>query len=76
MPIWTVTSTGGGDEQVEAGMLATESGALVALSLEGLILRAWAPSQWLTVRHVAGGSPELVAEGVEEPNVVSALSRS
>lgn len=75
MPVWTIQSTGGDEEWVEAGMLATESGALVALSLDGLILRAWAPGQWLTVRHVESGDPELVAHRVEEPNVVSALPR-
>ena len=75
MPVWAIKSTGGDEEWVEAGMLATESGALVALSLEGLTLRAWAPGQWLTVRHVEGGSSEPVADRVEEPNVVIGLSR-
>ena len=75
MPVWAIQSTGGGEERVEAGMLATESGALVALSVEGLILRAWAPGQWSTVRHLEGADPELVADRVEEPNVVSALPR-
>ncbi len=75
MPVWAIQSTGEDEEWVEGGMLATESGALVALSLEGLILRAWAPGQWLTVRHVEPGRPEPLANRVEEPNVVSALPR-
>lgn len=75
MPVWTIQSTGGSEEWVEAGMLATESGALVALSLDGLMLRAWAPGQWLTVRQVEAGNPELRGQRVEEPNVVSALPR-
>jgi photosystem II stability/assembly factor-like uncharacterized protein len=54
MPVWTVQIAGGDDERVEAELLATESGALVALSEEGLLLRAWAPGQWRTVRHVHG----------------------
>jgi hypothetical protein len=53
MPIWTVRTTGGEDEEIEAGLLATESGALVALSQDGLLTRAWAPGQWRTVRQVA-----------------------
>ena len=53
MPIWTVQVTAGEDEEMEAGLLATESGALVALSDEGLLTRAWAPGQWRTVRQVA-----------------------
>ncbi|HYX97903.1 MAG TPA: hypothetical protein VE823_22835 [Geodermatophilus sp.] len=40
------------DERVEAEMLATEAGALIAFSGEGLVLRAWAPGQWRTVRHL------------------------
>ncbi|MBB3083081.1 hypothetical protein [Geodermatophilus sabuli] len=54
MPVWTVQTTNGDDERVEAGLLATEGGALVALSEEGLMVRAWAPGQWRTVRHVGG----------------------
>ncbi|WP_369258774.1 hypothetical protein [Geodermatophilus amargosae] len=54
MPIWTVRITEGGDEEIEAGLLATESGALVALSEDGLLTRAWAPGQWQTVRQVTG----------------------
>ena len=50
MPAWTVQVTQDQDERVEAGMLATESGALIAFSEEGLVLRAWAPGQWRTVR--------------------------
>ena len=52
MPVWAVQIAGGEQEQVEAGLLATEAGALVALSEAGLLLRAWAPGQWRTVRYV------------------------
>src|SRR3954464_5879483 len=51
MPVWTVQIAGGEDETVEAGMLVTESGALVAMSEECSILRAWAPGQWRTARQ-------------------------
>ena len=57
MPVWTVQSAGGQDERVEAGLLATEGGALVALTEEGLMLGAWAPGQWQTVWHVSGADP-------------------
>ena len=52
MPAWTVQVAEDQDERVEAGMLATESGTLIAFSEEGLVLRAWAPGQWRTVRHL------------------------
>ncbi len=54
MPVWTVGIAGGADETVEAGLLTTEGGALVALSPEGLLVRAWAPGCWDTVTCVAG----------------------
>ena len=54
MPLWTVQLTDGEDEEVEAGLLATEGGALVALSDDGLMVRAWAPGRWQTVRQVTG----------------------
>ena len=52
MPAWTVQVADDQDERVEAGMLATEAGTLIAFSEEGLVLRAWAPGQWRTVRHL------------------------
>ncbi|WP_100500205.1 hypothetical protein [Geodermatophilus chilensis] len=52
MPAWTVQVAEDQDERVEAGMLATEAGTLIAFSEEGLVLRAWAPGQWRTVRHL------------------------
>ncbi len=58
MPVWTVRVAGGEDERVEAGILATEGGSLVALTDEGLLVRAWAPGQWRTVRHINGGDPQ------------------
>ena len=52
MPVWRVQVAGNEDETVTAELVATDSGSLVALSAEGLLLRAWAPGQWRTVRHV------------------------
>ncbi len=52
MPAWTVQIEEDTNERVEAGMLATEAGALIAFSEEGLVLRAWAPGQWQSVRHL------------------------
>jgi hypothetical protein len=57
MPVWTVQTVSGEDQRVEAGMLVTESGALIALSPDALVIQAWAPGQWLTVRHVEGAEP-------------------
>ena len=54
MSMWTVGGADGMEEQIEADMLATESGALVAFSDDGLLLRAWAPGQWRTAGHLAG----------------------
>jgi hypothetical protein len=54
MPIWTVQVADGEDERVDAELLGTDGGALVALSEEGLMLRAWAPGQWQTVRLLTG----------------------
>jgi hypothetical protein len=53
MPMWTVQGAGGADETVEAELMTTDGGALVALSDEGVLLRAWAPGQWRTVQHRA-----------------------
>ena len=61
MPVWSVQMAGG-DETVEAGLLATEGGALVALSPEGLVVRAWAPGHW-------EGVTCLVGLEASEPNV-------
>ncbi|SDM11259.1 hypothetical protein SAMN05660642_01705 [Geodermatophilus siccatus] len=54
MPIWTVQVTDREDETIEAGLLTTESGPLVALSEDGLLTRAWAPGQWRAVRQLTG----------------------
>ncbi|RBY83712.1 hypothetical protein DQ238_01120 [Geodermatophilus sp. TF02-6] len=56
MPVWTVQVAGGEHERVEAWGLATEAGALVALSEDGVLVRAWAPGQWWTVRHLGESS--------------------
>src|SRR5947209_20525151 len=54
MPIWTVQVVDGEDERVDADLLGTDGGALVALSEEGLMLRAWAAGHWQTVRLLTG----------------------
>ncbi|NYJ08565.1 hypothetical protein [Petropleomorpha daqingensis] len=53
MPIWSVQDTQGVDETIEAGLVATEGGALVALTDDGLLLRAWAPGHWRDVRRIS-----------------------
>ena len=80
MPQWTVQITDGDDERVEAGMLAMEGGALVALSDEGLVVGAWAPFQWRRVRLVAGAEAhpagrDAVEDMQLEDNVVVGLPR-
>jgi hypothetical protein len=57
MPVWTVEVAGGGSETVEAGLVGTEFGALVALSDDGLVLCAWAPGQWKAVRLLEDAAP-------------------
>lgn len=54
MPTWIVQIAGVSEERIEAASLVTESGTLVALSEDGLLVRAWAPGSWRTVRHVSG----------------------
>jgi hypothetical protein len=76
MPIWTVEISGGRDERVEAGMLATEAGALVALSDEGVLVRAWAPGHWATVRHLGGTNGYAGSESSERDDVLVGLPRA
>jgi hypothetical protein len=75
MPIWTVQITDGEDEKIEAGLLATESGALVALSEDGLLTRAWAPGQWRTVRQVTGVDAHLASQSNEKDKFLIGLPR-
>jgi hypothetical protein len=65
MPVWTVQIAGDEDQLVEAGMLVIESGALIALSQDALVMRAWAPGQWLTARHVDGMDAHPAGKGSE-----------
>jgi hypothetical protein len=74
MPVWKVQVEGGDDEQVEAGMLLLESGALVAFSAESLVVRAWAPGQWRTVQHITGPHEPPDGNGNEGANVVVELT--
>ena len=57
MPVWTVEIAGDDIETVEAALLGTEFGALVALSDDGLLLRAWAPGRWQAVRLLEDAAP-------------------
>jgi hypothetical protein len=70
MSTWIVQIAGVEEERIEAGVLATESGTLVALSDEGLLLRAWAPGSWRTVRHVTGADAHPAGKGRGEDNVI------
>ncbi len=75
MPIWTVQITDGEDEKIEAGLLATEGGALVALSEDGLLTRAWAPGQWRTVRQVTGVDAHPASQSNETDKLLIGLPR-
>src|SRR3712207_5987393 len=75
MPMWTVQITGGEDEKIEAGLLATDSGALVALSEDGLLTRAWAPGQWRTVRQVTGVDAHPARRSEEQDELLIGLPR-
>jgi hypothetical protein len=70
MPIWTVGTTKGQEERIEADLLTTEGGALLALSDEGLLLRAWAPGQWQTAGHVTGLAAHPAGKAGRSPVVV------
>ena len=75
MPIWTVQITDGEDEKIEAGLLATEGGALVALSEDGLLTRAWGPCQWRTVRPITGVDAHPASQSNETDKLLIGLPR-
>ena len=75
MPIWTVRAADGEDEKIEAGLLATDSGALVALSEDGLLTRAWGPGQWRTVRQVTGVDADPASQSKEKAQPLIGLPR-
>jgi hypothetical protein len=75
MPSWTVRTAEGQEERVEADLLATEGGALVALSEEGLLVRAWAPGHWWTVGHVTGTDAHPAGTSRTNGSVVVGLPR-
>ena len=62
MPVWTVRMPGGEDERIAADMLLVECGALMALSEEALLVRAWAPGEWRTVLRIDGAEPDRARE--------------
>jgi hypothetical protein len=73
MQIWTVGIAEGVEERIEADLLATEGGALIALSEDGLLLRAWAPGQWRTVGHVSGSEAHPAGKSRTNGTVVVGL---
>ncbi len=75
MSIWTVQTLDTHEERIEAAMLATESGALIALSEEGLMVRAWAPGQWLSMRLHSGIEAHPAGKGNARDNVLVGLPR-
>ena len=68
--VWLVQAADGAEERIEAGVLGTEGGALVALSTEGVPTRAWAPGSWQTVRLLSGMEAHLAGEGSDGDVVV------
>jgi len=75
MPVWTVQVAGVEDEIVEAGLVATEGGALVALSEDGLMVRAWAPGQWRTVRYMCGADADPADQAQDQDDALVGLDR-
>jgi hypothetical protein len=75
MSIWTVQTVDTHEQVIEAEMLATESGALVAFSEAGLMVRAWAPGQWLSMRLHSGIEAHPAGKGNARDNVLVGLPR-
>lgn len=67
---WLVQTADGTEERIEAGMLTIEGGALVALSPEGVLTRAWAPGGWRTVRLLSGMEAHPAGKGHRSDGVV------
>jgi|tagenome__1003787_1003787.scaffolds.fasta_scaffold18830830_1 hypothetical protein len=67
--VWLVRAADGTEERIEAGMLATEGGALVALSLDGDLTRAWAPGHWQAVRLLSGVEAHPAGKGTQNDAV-------
>jgi len=68
--VWLILMADGTEARIEAGMLAIEGGALVALSLEGVLTRAWAPGGWQTVRLLSGVEAHPAGKGYQSDDVV------
>jgi hypothetical protein len=68
MPMWTVQTEDGQEHRTEAGMLVTEGGSLLALSDDGLLMRAWAPGHWQTAQLVTGAHAHPAGRGGGEAN--------
>src|SRR4051794_17822849 len=75
MPVWTVQLADGGQQWVEAALLATDGGALFALSEESLMVQTWMPGHWRTVRYIAGAAPHLAGGSSENDAVLIGLPR-
>jgi hypothetical protein len=76
MPVWTVQLAAGEDERVEAAVLGLDGGALVAVSEEGRLLRAWAPGQWQNVRDITSREAHPAGKANGTGNVLVGLPRS
>ena len=68
--VWLIQTADGTEERIEAGMLTIEGGALVALSLEGVLTRAWAPGGWQMVRLLSGVEAHPAGKGHRSNDVV------
>ena len=75
MPVWTVRMPGGENERIAAEMLLVESGALMALSEESLLVWAWAPGEWRTVHRIDGADADQAEERHEEAHGLVPLPR-
>ena len=68
--VWLVQAADGAEERIEVGMLGTEGGALVALSMEGVLTRAGARGSWQTVRLLSGMEAHPAGKGDDSDVVV------
>ena len=69
--VWLIQTADGTEERIEAGTLTIEGGALVALYMEGVLTRAWAPGGWQTVRILSGAEAHPAGTGHRGNDVVA-----
>jgi hypothetical protein len=75
MHVWTVQLAGGEEDRVEAALLAADGGALIALSEEGIVVRAWAPGHWRTAEVVSGVDAHPAGKANRKEPVLVSLPR-